>query len=60
MTEPEERELKDLRMEVKNLKSEGKELREFIKAIYARLNEDEEYQSADDVRGGIEYGRINT
>ena len=44
MTEPEERELKDLRMEVKNLKSEVKELREFIKALYAMLNEDEEYQ----------------
>ena len=42
MTEPEERELKDLRMEVKNLKSEVKELREFIKALYAMLNEDEE------------------
>ena len=42
MTEPEERELKDLRMEVKNLKSEVKELREFVKALYAMLNEDEE------------------
>ena len=58
MTEPEERELKDLRMEVKNLKSE--ELREFIKALYAMLNEDEEYQSSDDFLGGIEYGRTNT
>ena len=60
MTEPEERELKDLRMEVKNLKSEAKELREFIKALYAMLNEDEEYQSSDDFLGGIEYGRTNT
>lgn len=60
MTDPEARELNDLRMEVKTLRGEVKELREFIKALYAMMNEDEEYQSSDDYLGGMEYGRINT
>lgn len=60
MTEPETREINDLRMEVKNLKSEIKELREFVKALYAMLNEDEEYQSSDEFLGGADYGRLNT
>lgn len=61
MTPDEERELRDLRQEVTMLRGEVKDLRDFVKAMYAMLNEDgEEYDAPPDFVGGMEFGRTNT
>ena len=40
-------EIENLRLQVRDLKAEVRQLREFVKSLYALLNEDEEYQPAD-------------
>ncbi|MCH3978193.1 MAG: hypothetical protein LKJ94_04360 [Candidatus Methanomethylophilus sp.] len=52
-------EIENLRLQVRDLKAEVRQLREFVKSLYALLNEDEEYQP-DDYEGGVEFGRVNT
>ena len=54
------RELSELRLEVQELKREVEDLREFIKGLYAMLNEGEEYAGSPGFLGGAAYGRINT
>ncbi|MGI6008694.1 MAG: hypothetical protein ACOX8X_01015 [Methanomethylophilus sp.] len=52
-------EIESLRMQVSDLQAEVRQLREFVKSLYALLNEDEDYQP-DDYEGGVEFGRVNT
>ncbi|MEE3401357.1 MAG: hypothetical protein VZQ28_05295 [Methanomethylophilus sp.] len=52
-------EIENLRLQVRDLKAEVRQLREFVKSLYALLNEDEEYPP-DDYEGGVEFGRVNT
>ena len=54
------KEIAELRLEVQELKREVEDLREFIKGLYAMLNEGEEYEGSPGFLGGAEYGRINT
>jgi len=60
MNDPRDAQIESLRLEVSELKREVSDLREFIKGLYAMLNEGEEYEVAPGFLGGAEYGRINT
>lgn len=57
MNAPED--IESLRAEIKALKTEVNSLKEFVKAMYCMLNEEEEYE-AGDFTGGAEMGRFNT
>ncbi|MDY0293157.1 MAG: hypothetical protein RBQ77_01095 [Candidatus Methanomethylophilaceae archaeon] len=57
----ETKDIGDLQTEIKVLKSEVRELREFIKVLYSLVMEDEEEEYAPSgFSGGIEVGRFNT
>lgn len=63
MTPDEAGELESLRLEVRTLRGEVKTLREFVSALYAMINEEEEeddYEADGSFRGGMEFGRLNT
>ena len=60
MNDPRDAQIESLRLEVSELKREVSDLREFIKGLYAMLNEGEEYEVTPGFLGGAEYGRINT
>lgn len=59
MTEPTENEIR-MQKEIDDLKSEVQSLKEFVKALYAMINEDDEEYDASDYLGGAEVGRFNT
>lgn len=49
----------NLRKEIKELRTEVRDLKEFVKALYNMIMEDDdEYVGSD--AGGIEVGRFNT
>jgi len=50
----------ELQKEIDDLKQEVKGLKDFVKALYAMMNEEEEYQPSTDYKGGAEVGRFNT
>lgn len=58
MTELTENEL-ILKKEIDDLKAEVKSLKEFVRALYAMINDDDEEYSSD-YAGGAEVGRFNT
>ena len=60
MTDPRDKEIESLRLEVETLRKELDDIREFVKGLYAILNEGEEYEIAPGFLGGAEYGRSNT
>ena len=60
MSDSKDAQIEALRLEVEDLKREVADLREFVKGLYAMLNEGEEYEVSPGFLGGAEYGRINT
>jgi len=60
MTDPRDKEIESLRLEVETLRKELADIREFVKGLYAMLNEGEEYEMTPGFLGGAEYGRSNT
>lgn len=60
MSDSRDREIEALRMEVASLRKEVTELRDFIRGLFAMMNEGEEYEGMPEFMGGAEYGRMNT
>lgn len=50
----------ELQKEIDELRTEIKTLKDFVKALYAMINEEEEYEPSSDYKGGVEVGRFNT
>ena len=49
---------KDMQMQIDALKAEVKTLKEFVRALYNMIADDDDYD--DDYGGGAEVGRFNT
>ena len=49
---------KDMQMQIDALKAEVKTLKEFVRALYNMIADDDDYN--DDYGGGAEVGRFNT
>lgn len=60
MSDSRDAEIESLRLEVASLRKEVGELRDFVRGLFAMLNEGEDYEGASDFMGGAEYGRMNT
>jgi len=52
--------IENLKAEVKALRTEVKDLKEFIRAMYSMISEEDEGYDAGDFLGGAEVGRYNT
>lgn len=59
MSEPTENEIR-MQKEIDDLKAEVQSLKEFVKGLYAMINDDDEEYDASDYLGGAEVGRFNT
>ncbi|MDD2626269.1 MAG: hypothetical protein PHT00_02120 [Candidatus Methanomethylophilus sp.] len=61
MSSPEQQELTLLKNQVASLQEQVRDLRDFVRAIYTMIeNDDGEYEAPADFVGGMEYGRTNT
>lgn len=49
-----------MQMEIDALKAEVKGLKEFVKALYSMITDEDEEYDASDYPGGVEVGRFNT
>ncbi|MDR2846216.1 MAG: hypothetical protein LBV63_02930 [Candidatus Methanoplasma sp.] len=56
----EREELKSLKEEVRALRSEVDTLKDFVRAMYSMIGDDEEYDSTDEFVNGLNSGRFNT
>lgn len=56
----EENDIKLLRDEIKSLKAEVEDLKEFVKAMYCMIADDDEDYDEGEFIGGPEMGRFNT
>lgn len=52
--------VEELQGQINQLKSEVKALKDFVRALYAMINEDEDGDYQSDYVGGVEVGRFNT
>ncbi|MCQ2056014.1 MAG: hypothetical protein MJY64_00865 [archaeon] len=51
--------MNEMQLQIDALKAEVKELKDFVRVLYAMVTQDDDYD-ADDYAGGIETGRFNT
>lgn len=52
--------INEMQLQIDALKAEVKELKDFVRVLYAMVTQDDEEYDAVDYTGGVETGRFNT